>query len=66
MYEMKRNPIEKADYMDPSVIFYKPSPIVAEEKSMAAIALGALAIAGKLAACACAATSLRAFEKLDD
>ncbi len=64
MYEMKGS--ERLGYTDPSVIFYKPSPLVAEEKSMAAVALGALALAGKLAACACACTSIRGFEKMED
>lgn len=55
------------EYIDPSVIYYKPSPLVAEEKSMAAVALAGLAIAAKIVgACACACTSVRGFEKSSD
>lgn len=66
MYEnnYKSKNIE-ASYVDPSVIFYKSSPLVVAEKSMAAVALAALAIASKVAACACAATSVRGYEKSD-
>lgn len=68
MYEnnYRSKSLANPNYVDPSVIFYKPSPLVAEEKSMAAVALAGLALAAKVAACACTCTSVRGFEKSSD
>ena len=66
MYENNyRSKNLETSYVDPSVIFYRSSPLVAAEKSVAAVALAGLAIAAKAIACACAATSVRGYEKSD-